>query len=151
MAYEPVRRPTRRRPLRRAVLLSGAALLLLCCIGAAGLGAWNFQSIRQSAGPARQAAAAFLTDVTAGDATGAYDRLCAATRQRWSRPEFAALIGAPPRISRYALRDVSVATQDGKPRGSVTAELTMDSGRVDSRKLVMVRDGGAWRVCGDPF
>ena len=151
MAHEPAARPTRRRPLRRLALLSGAALLLLCCIGAAGLGAWNFQSVRRSAGPARHAADAFLARVTANDATGAYDRLCTTTRQRWSRTEFATLLAGPPRISRYRLRDVKVATRDGKPRGSVTAELTMDSGRVDDHELVVVRDDGAWRVCGDPF
>ena len=152
MAYERARphRPRRWLSLRRVLLLSGAGVLI-CCIGAAGLGAWNLQSIRRASGPARQAADAFLTDLVTGDAAGAYDRLCSGTRQRWSRAEFIRRVGTAPRINRYALDDVSVATEDGHLKGTVTTRLTLDSGAVDRHKLTVVRDGDDWRVCGDPF
>jgi hypothetical protein len=149
MGYE-AHRSRRRRPLRRVLLLAGVALLV-CCVGAAGLGAWNLQSVRRSSGPARQAVDAFLTDVAAGDRVRAYDRLCAGTRARWSREEFDRRFSASPRISRHAIEDVSVATRQGQLRGTVTATLTLDSGLVDRRELAVVQEGDGWRVCGDPL
>jgi hypothetical protein len=136
--------------VRRALLLAGVALLV-CCVGAAGLGAWNLQSVRRAAGPARDIADGFLKDLSAGDTGGAYDRLCTGTRQRWNRAEFARRVSASPRIVRYEVGDVDVDTQDGQLRGVVTVELSLDSGAVNRRELTVVRDRGKWQVCGDPI
>ncbi len=141
-------RPPRR--LRIALTLTGVTAFV-CCVGATGLGAWNFQHVRRSAGPARQAADEFLRDVTTGDTAGAYDRLCAATRTRWSRDEFIRRLTVPPTITGYDIMDVAVATKSGELRGTVTAKLIRHSGVVDRRALPLVKDGADWRVCGDPF
>ncbi|MFY1670702.1 hypothetical protein ACN27G_12150 [Plantactinospora sp. WMMB334] len=152
MGYELPGRRTGRPPRRfRGVLSVVAAGLFVCCVGATGLGAWNYQHVRQSSGAAREAAEAFLHDVTSGDAAGAYDRLCVDTRERWSREEFERRLAVPPTISRYAVDDVEVASDRGQLRGTVTATLTRRSGATDRREMPMVRDGDQWRVCGDPF
>ncbi|MEV4755136.1 hypothetical protein AB0J86_08485 [Micromonospora sp. NPDC049559] len=141
----------RRRRVGRGVLLSTGVLLLVCCVGAAGLGAWNLQAVLRASGPARQAADAFLGQLVSTEPAAAYDRLCADTRARWTREAFAQRVDAPPRILRYRIGDVAVATRGGKPQGTVTAELTLESGAVYRRELTVVRDGDDWRVCGNPY
>jgi hypothetical protein len=152
MAYEPgASHPVRpRRTARAAMLLAGIALLL-CCVGATGFGAWNLQAVRRAAEPARRTAEAFLGDVTVGDASAAYDRLCADTRDRWQRLEFVRWLEARPPVSQYTVDDVSVATHDGLMRATVATRLTHDSGTVVAHNLVVLREEGHWRVCGDPF
>jgi hypothetical protein len=152
MAYEVSSgrrgRPPRR--LRSALLLIGG-VVVVCVVGVAGLAAWNLQHVTRTAGPVRQAAEEFLGEVASGDRVGAYDRLCAETRARWSREEFVRRLAVPPTIVGYRVVDVSVATRPGEPDGTVTAELTRATGVVDRRVLAVVRDDGQWRVCGDPF
>nr|MDT0657657.1 hypothetical protein [Micromonospora sp. DSM 115978] len=152
MGYErDFTHPTRPRRTARGVVLATAVVALVCLVGATGLGLWNYQSVRGAREPARQVAEAFLGDLVVGDAETAYDRLCAATRDRWQRLEFVRWIGGRPALSRYAIQDVSVATRDGRLRGTVTAELTQPSGKVVTHPLTVVREDGDWRVCGDPY
>lgn len=152
MAYEtPLgyrARPPRR--MRLALVLLGVGVFV-CAVGAAGLGAWNYQTARRAAGPAGEAADGFLREVAADDLAAAYDRLCPATRERISRDVFAQRIHALPKIGGYAIRDVRVVTDKGEFRGTVDAELTWDSGVVEDHALELVTDKGRWRVCGDPF
>ncbi|MEE6259984.1 Rv0361 family membrane protein [Plantactinospora sonchi] len=152
MGNEPLwRRPGRRPSRTRGMLSLVAAGLFLCCVGAAGLGAWNYQHVRESSSAAQREAEAFLGEVVGGDPDGAYDRLCGDTRERWSRAEFVRRLSVPPTISRYDIDDVSVASDQGQLRATVVAKLTRRSGAVDQREMPMVRDGDRWRVCGDPF
>lgn len=152
MGNEPLwRRPGRRPSRTRGLLALVAAGLFLCCVGAGGLGAWNFQHLRQSSSAAQQEAEAFLDEVVGGDPDGAYDRLCGDTRARWSREEFVRRLAVPPTITRYDIDDVSVSTDQGQSRATVVAKLTRRSGTVDRREMPLVRDGDRWRVCGDPF
>ncbi|MFC4017410.1 hypothetical protein ACFOW4_05560 [Micromonospora sp. GCM10011542] len=123
----------------------------LCCVGVAGLGAWNLQTVRGAAGPVRETADGFLREVTAGDTAGAYERLCADARGRWSPIGFTSWVRTPPVVSDYEITDVSVATEGGRPRGTVTVRLTRDGGVSEERRLPVVREGDDWRVCGDPF
>ena len=57
----------------------------------------------------------------------------------------------PPMVTDYEITDVSVSTKGGRPRGTVTVRLTRDGGISEERRLPVVREGGDWRVCGDPF
>jgi len=54
-------------------------------------------------------------------------------------------------VTDYEITDVSVSTKGGRPRGTVTVRLTRDGGISEERRLPVVREGGDWRVCGDPF
>jgi hypothetical protein len=141
------------RPWRpvRAVLAVAGVVGLVCVVAVAGLVVWNVQVMRAGAGPARRAVEVFLGDVVAGDAVAAYGRLCARTRARWGREEFAARLAVPPRVSGFVVVRVRVATVEGQPRASVLVRLTRQSGVVGQRQLPVVREDGRWRVCGDPL
>jgi hypothetical protein len=152
MAYETgLRHRVRpRHPMRLVLVLLGVTVFA-CALGAGGLGAWNYQSVRHAAGPAREAADGFLREVAADDLRAAYDRLCPATRERLSREAFAQRVHALPKIGGYAIRDVRVVSDKREFRGTVSAEFTWESGVVEDRSLEMVTEKGDWRVCGDPF
>ncbi|GLY24093.1 hypothetical protein [Micromonospora sp. NBRC 101691] len=138
------------RPVRVGLVVAGAALGM-CCVGVAGLGAWNVQAVRQADAPVRQTAEAFLTEMAAGNAEGAYRRLCANARTRWSPVGFAAWVRTPPVVTGHQVTDVSVSTRDGQPTGTVTVRLIRDGGRTEQRDLRVVREDDGWRICGDPF
>lgn len=134
----------------RTALLVVGVVLVVCCVGAAGLGLWNYQLLRGTDGPVRAAADGFLRDVSsAGTAAAAYDRLCAATRDRWTRDEFVRRSTGPDAVIRYTIDRVRVATRGGRPEGTVNAKLVRRSGTVDERALRVIRNGDTWQVCGD--
>lgn len=135
----------------RAGLTFAGIGVALCCVGVAGLGAWNVQLVTQAAGPVRETADGFLQQVTAGDTAGAYDRLCADARSRWSELGFTSWVRTPPVVRDYEIVDVSVATRAGRPYGTVTVRLTRESGSTEQRALSVVREDAGWRVCGDPY
>lgn len=148
---QPWTRPARQtRPLRVAGAVTALAVLMVC-VGAAGLGAFSFQSVFRASGPVREAADGFLREMTAGDTAAAYDRLCADTRSRWSALGFAAWVRTPPVVTRYEIVDVSVATRSGRPVGTVSVRLNRAAGPQQSRQVPVVSEDGRWRVCGDPF
>ncbi|RKN41438.1 hypothetical protein [Micromonospora endolithica] len=144
-------RPARRhRPVRAGLVFAGIGVAL-CCVGVAGLGAWNVQVVTQASGPVRETADGFLRSVAAGDTDGAYDRLCADTRTRWSPIGFTSWVRTPPLVDDYEIVDVSVATSRGRPEGTVTVRLTRDTGGTEQRELSVIKESGGWRVCGDPY
>lgn len=148
---QPWTRPARPRRPVRAGLLFAALAVALCCVGVAGLGAWNVQVVGQASGPVRDTADGFFRELTAGDTGGAYGRLCADARSRWSPIGFAQWVRTPPRVTGYEIVNVSVATSGGRPRGTVRIRLTRVGGAEEERKLPVVKEDGRWRICGDPF
>ncbi|PZG17217.1 hypothetical protein C1I95_16015 [Micromonospora craterilacus] len=150
-AAQPWSRPARRRQPVRAGLVFVGAGVALCCIGVAGLGAWNVQVVTQAAGPVRETADGFLRQVTAGDTDGAYEQLCADSRSRWSQLGFTSWVRTPPVVRDYEIVDVSVATRGGRPHGTVKVKLTRDTGSTEQRDLTVVQEHGDWQVCGDPY
>ncbi|MDM4719164.1 DUF4878 domain-containing protein [Micromonospora sp. WMMA1363] len=150
-AEQPWSRPVRpHRPLRAGLMVVGVGVGL-CFVGVAGLGAWNVQVVTQASGPVRETADEFLRSVTAGDTDGAYERLCADTRTRWSQLGFTSWVRTPPTVETYEILDVSVATRGGRAHGTVTVRLVRGSGMTEQRELTVVKEAGRWRVCGDPY
>ncbi|MFI2713483.1 hypothetical protein ACH495_25510 [Micromonospora sp. NPDC018662] len=145
--HRPARR---RRPARAGVLVAGLGLGT-CLIGVAGLAVWNAQVVLQAGGPVRETADGFFRDVAAGDTDGAYERLCAEARSRWSQAGFGSWVRTPPVVSGYEIVDVSVSTRAGRPRGTVVVRLNRDGGGSEQREVPVVPEDGGWRVCGDPF
>ncbi|MEV0808847.1 hypothetical protein [Micromonospora sp. NPDC050200] len=144
-------RPARpRRPVRSGLVLGGLAMIL-CLVGVAGLGAWNVQVVTQAGGPVRETADGFLRELSAGDVSRAYDRLCAQARGKWSEVGFAGWMKTPPVVTGYEIVDVSVRTKAGRPTGEVAVRLTRDGGASEERRLPVVKERGKWRICGDPF
>ncbi|MEH1168490.1 hypothetical protein V6V47_24200 [Micromonospora sp. CPCC 205539] len=136
--------------MRTGLVFAGFGVVL-CCVGVAGLGAWNLQTVRQAAGPIRETADGFLGEMTVGDTDGAYERLCKDARSKWSAIGFTSWVRTPPMVTDYEITDVSVSTRGGRPHGTVTVRLTRAGGTSEERQLPVVREGGDWRVCGDPF
>lgn len=150
-AEPPWIRPSQpRRPLRSGLVVAGA-LVLFCCVGVAGLAAWNLQAVTRAAGPVRHTADGFLRQLTTGDTDGAYDQLCADSRSRWSRIGFSSWVRTPPTVQDYEIVDVAVTSRRGRPQGTVTVRLTRDSGITEQRDLSVITEDGGWRVCGDPY
>ncbi|MFC0506106.1 DUF4878 domain-containing protein [Micromonospora costi] len=136
--------------MRTGLVFAGVGVAV-CCVGVAGLGVRNLQVVTQAAGPVRETADEFLREVTVGDTGGAYDRLCADARKKWSEIGFTSWVRTPPEVRDYEIVDVSVTTRGGRPHGTVTVQLTRDSGVTERRELPVVREDGDWRICGDPF
>ncbi|WP_018723326.1 Rv0361 family membrane protein [Salinispora fenicalii] len=150
-AEPPWIRPSQpRRPVRTGLVVAGA-MVLLCCVGVAGLAAWNLQAVTRAAGPVRLTADGFLRQLTTGDTTGAYEQLCADSRSRWSKIGFTSWVRTPPTVQDYEIVDVAVTSRRGRPQGTVTVRLTRDSGTTEQRDLSIVTEDGGWRVCGDPY
>lgn len=136
--------------MRTGLVFAGAGVAL-CCVGVAGLGAWNVQVVTGASGPVRQTADGFLRQVATGDTDSAYEQLCADTRTRWSELGFTSWVRTPPVVRDHEIVDVSVTTRAGRPHGTVTVTLTRDSGDTEQRELTVVEEDGSWRVCGDPY
>ncbi|MEV5695213.1 Rv0361 family membrane protein [Micromonospora globbae] len=136
--------------MRTGMVFAGVGVLL-CCVGVSGLGVRNLQVVTQAAGPVRETADEFLREVTLGDTDDAYDRLCDEARRKWSEGGFTSWVQTPPEVRDYEIVDVSVTTRGGRPHGTVTVELTRDSGLTEQRELPVVQEDGDWRICGDPF
>jgi hypothetical protein len=135
--------PGLRKPL---LVVAGLALLLCFC----GLGVGGFFIFRPEQEPdkaARIATDAFVSRLIAGDYGGAYDQLCADTRERVVREDFVTSIGGRPAVRSYQIDKI-----EESPAGlSVSVTLADPSGASVPQVFRVVEDRGAWRVCGDPL
>ncbi|HEX6497905.1 MAG TPA: hypothetical protein VF054_02620 [Micromonosporaceae bacterium] len=148
-AWQPLPPPVRRTGLsRRTVSILVVVAVALVCGGG---GVLLYRTAQRAVGPARQTTVEFITDLQAGNATAAYDRLCNGTRTRISRAAFIQGVAAQPRIRSYKIEQVKVSDINGKVSATVAANLTLDSGFVDQHTFPLVKEGGQWRVCGQPY
>jgi hypothetical protein len=143
--------PARRRNTTRIVLLVVGGVLALCCMG--GVGAFAlFRSVQGATGPVRDAATAFIADLASGYYEHAYGQLCADTRTRFTPEQFRQGVQARGAIRGYSITNVSVFNRNGRATtGTVTANLRYDSGFTDRHSFPLVKEDGAWRVCGQPY
>jgi hypothetical protein len=146
----PAPKPGNSRTLRTVLIVVGV-VLLLCCGGAIVGGVFLFRGVSHAVGPARDAADEFMTDPQTGDLPGAYDRLCADTRSRFTRDVFVDGAAVQPKIKSHRIVGVNVSNYNGKSSATVTAELTLDTGFVDRHAFTLVNEDGTWKVCGRPY
>jgi uncharacterized protein DUF4878 len=102
-------------------------------------------------GPGRDAADTFVTDLQNGDATGAYGLLCSRTRTAFAPDQFAGGVQGQPKIVSHKVAGVNVTTTAGGTTAVVTMKLTMQNGFADQHTFPMVKEDGAWKVCGSPY
>jgi hypothetical protein len=137
--------PPRRRG-RRTVLIIVAVVGVLClCAGGIAFGAYKLLS-SASAEP-RAAVHAFVGDLAAGDTDAAYEKLCEKSQAGYSRSEFASLVAGQPRPTKATINGFSI--QDGTARIDTT--LAFADGRTRAHPFDLVKEAGAWRVCGNPY
>lgn len=144
-------RPQGRSTLKIVLIVVGA-VLTLCCVGGIVGGYFLYQGVSEATAPVRGAANDYLADVEAARYDAAYDRLCADTRRRITRQEFAAtLAGETPKPVEHSLSGFNISTVNGVTTGSVTAVVTYDDGSKRSHSVELVKEGDAWKVCGQPY
>lgn len=135
----------------RLVLIIVGAVALVCCVGLAAGGFWLFSVAKNTVGPARDQAVAFVQDLEAQNATAAYDRLCASTRAKFSRPDLIRVMAAHSRIAEHKVTGFNVSGGDGETSADIMMQLTDDTGTTVKHTFHMVKQGGTWYVCGEPY
>jgi hypothetical protein len=150
MTYTSAGPPPRRKRTTRIVLIIVGVLGLLCCGGVVAATV-TFRSIQESTGPARDAVDGFLAHLTADDTAAAYASLCTSTKQRYSEGDFTTTVHNRPRVSGYSIVNTNVSTVNGNVSGAVTAQLRYADGSSEPHLFPLVKEGDAWRICGQPY
>ena len=150
MTYTAPGPPPRRSRTTRTVLIIVAVLAVLCCGGVVAATV-AFRSIQQSTGPARDTVDGFLGHLSADQTAAAYASLCASTRQRYSEADFTATVHNRPKLSGYSIVSTNVSTVNGHVSGAVTAQLRYADGSSEPHEFPLVKEGDAWRICGQPY
>lgn len=143
----PRRLPSLDGELRQSVaLVAGLSGALLCAALAVG---WfvGGHPRQDPATAARIAVDTFVGRLIAGNFDGAYDQLCAETRQRVERDDFVSGVGSRPAVRSYQVDRVEAVDQGF----SVSLTLADPTGTAAPQVFRVVEDRGAWRVCGDPL
>jgi len=141
-----------RRPRRlRTILIVVGVVAFLCCAGAVIGGVTLFRSANSANNAVRDATESFVTDLQSGDYAGAYGQLCADTRTAFSQSQFSQGVQSQPRITSHNLTGSSVSNVNGRVSAQVAMDLTLDSGFVERHIFVLVKEGGVWKVCGQPY
>jgi hypothetical protein len=133
--------------LRRPVLIVAALALLLCLTGLGIGGFFLFRPEQEPAVAARIATDSFVQRLIAGNLGGAYDQLCADTRERFDREEFITDIGGRPAVRSYQIDKI----EKSGASFSVSVTLADPSGASEVHLYRVVEDRGTWRICGDPL
>jgi hypothetical protein len=103
-----------------------------------------------SAGPGEKVTEDFLTDLEKDDTAAAYRLLCLEVRAQLGEGSFADFVHAQHGLRGHTVVDTSESTVDGTDTALVTVDLAQTDGGRDRRTVRLVRDLGAWRVCGPP-
>ncbi|MET8306778.1 hypothetical protein [Micromonospora sp. NPDC005173] len=148
MTYEPMLVPDRK-PNRttRTVLIVVAAVLVVCCLGGVCGGFWLYRTVSKAVGPAREATAAYLDDVQAGNYPGAYGRLCEKVRDGMSQEEYTRIQSAQLKIRSYEITGASVSNYNGRVSGAVTVQMVQETGGRFTQTVPLAKERGEWRVC----
>ncbi|MGK5440991.1 Rv0361 family membrane protein [Micromonospora sp. URMC 105] len=149
MTYQPIRVPPRdnRRTLRIVLIVVGV-VLALCCLGGTVGGFFLYGAAKEAVGPAREATTSYLDAVRAGDHQRAYELLCREERERTSLADFGRRQAAEPRLVDHDIAGLTVNNTNGQVRGTATVRLTTETGGASTRVLTLVKEDGAWRLCG---
>ena len=139
-------RPRRRR--WKIVLLVVAILLVVCC-GGGGFG--GYKIVSSVAAPVRNAADGFADDLAADRLDSAYSRLCADTRTRYTSDAFAQYVHGQPKFTKHNTRAFSANDDKGRHTGTVTMDLVLTDGSKQQHVFALVKEGDAYKVCGDPY
>jgi len=148
--YQPAPPPRQSHTLRTVLIVVGA-VLVVCCAGGIVGGVYLFRGVMKATGPVRDAADTFVTDLEKGNTVGAYDLLCANTRRTFSPDQFARGVEGQQKIVSHKLAGVNVTSGTGGSTAVVTMKLTTQNGFVDQHTFPMVKEDGAWKVCGAPY
>jgi len=136
----------KRRNLKAILIVVGSVLAVCCVLGGLGI----YFGVRAiTAGP-RDATDAFLRDLTAGNSTAVYDRLCESTRSRTTKDQLVEIMNGR-RPTSYKITGVSMQSVNGDSGAAVRTELSYPGGTSEPHTFRLRKEGGEWKVCGDPY
>jgi Domain of unknown function (DUF4878) len=146
----PAPPPKRSHTLRNVLIIVGV-VVVLCCGGAVTAGVVLVNKGLGALKPAQDATNAFVTALESGDYPGAYGRLCASTQADFTLDQFSQCVRSQPQIRSHRIVGAYINSVNGHTNATVTEELTQDSGFVQTHTFLLVKEGGAWKVCGRPY
>jgi flagellar basal body-associated protein FliL len=147
MTSPPPPPPPRKRRWK-TILLIVAAVLVLCCGGG---GFAVYRVLKSASAPVRNAADAFVEDLSAGRVDAAYASLCSSTKQQYPPERFAAYVAGRPRITKHNTIGFSVNKTPTADTGSVSMRLTYADRSQEKHTFGLVKEHGDYHVCGDPY
>jgi hypothetical protein len=136
---------------KRRVFVVLGVVVLVCAV----LGAWlGVRVLRggSEADAARAVADRFVGDLESGNYAGAYGLLSSDTRAAVTQPRFVRIIETQPRHVRSHTID-GVNSSRAHPRAyvAVFVRVTFTNGVVSPHDILVIPQGGHWRVRGVPF
>jgi hypothetical protein len=135
----------------------GAAVLLVCCIGAVIAGVLISRGVGGLAGNiagAQNRADDYFAAIQAHDWNRAHSYLdrqtqsstsTAALQRTWTARE-----SANGRITGFSADNTNVNTSNGRTTGTVTGTLRYDTGTTETRTVLLVKEGDAWKLTALP-
>ncbi|MFF5290672.1 Rv0361 family membrane protein [Paractinoplanes globisporus] len=149
--FPPSPPPPPKKNTTRTVLIIVGAVLALCCCGAVVGGFALFKTAKNAVGPVQDSADAFVSDLESGNTAAAYASLCPQARSAFTAAQFDQIVGTRPKITSHDIVSAFVRNINGKTTASADAQLRYADGSSETHTLVMVKDSGTWRVCGNPY
>jgi hypothetical protein len=131
----------------KILIAVGAVVALLCCVGAVGLGIWGYNKVKDVAGPAQDAASAYLSDVEAGNYGAAYNRLCANAKRQLTAQQFAQAQSMLPKITKHEITGFNVTSVNGRSTATVNVRLEREAVGETEQTIQLVKEDGDWKVC----
>ena len=132
----------------KIILAVGIGVVVVCC-GGGGFAVYKQASSASAA--VRDPANAFVAHLEAGEVDTAYDSLCADTKEHFGKQAFADYVGSQQRINSHKVTGFSMTATTKVKRGTVTMTLDYAAGGSGVHQFVLVQDGGAFKVGGDPI
>lgn len=141
---------TGRRNRKTNVWLIVGVTLAVCCLGGGTLAYFfGIRPLTGATGPARQAADAFITDLEDSPPT-AYGALCAATQRAFTQDRFVENVNSR-RPTAHEIVGVSTFNSSGHVTVTVVASMSYTNGLIDRHAFPLLKEGGMWKVCGQPY
>ncbi|MGI5243802.1 Rv0361 family membrane protein [Dactylosporangium sp. CA-139066] len=151
MAYQyQVPQPPKSNTLRTVLIVVGS-LLVLCCIVAVVGGYFLFRNSGKDIQQAQDTTDVFVTDLEQSKLDAAYGMLCDATKGQFTADAFTQFVGKQPVIKRHELAGTSVMNQMGRVTARVSVNLWLDTGSTSGHVFPLLKEGGTWKVCGNPL
>jgi len=142
--------PPKKSNTLKIVLIVIGVIVALCCIGGAVGGYALYRAAKtgtENSGPARDSVNTFLGNIEAGQTNAAYDSLCEATKGKFGREQFAEYVAARGKLTSHTV-DTAVVISN---QGTASVNLTYADGKSNRHTIKLVEEGGAWKVCGNPY
>ncbi|WP_426510303.1 hypothetical protein ACPPVO_06240 [Dactylosporangium sp. McL0621] len=132
----------------KIIIFSAIGAFLLCCGG----GAAGLYFIVNSATKAPKAAAGdFLTALESGRTQAAYDMLCSSAQRQYGPEAFDTYVKKDPVTGHDLGWGGSYSNDNGTETASIDASVTYRSSGKSKHTFELLKESGAWKVCGDPY